>query len=79
MGLLVILGDPDTVEETVLWFHQTSSLTLVSQNGDILIGDEVRALLPRYFAAFFDEIKELAPDLAKVRLAVPRTGDKNLH
>ncbi len=79
MGLLVILDDPESVEETVLWFHQVTSLTLVSQNGDIAIGDEMRSLLPRYFAAFFDEIRELAPDLAEVKLAVPKTGDKRLH
>ncbi len=79
MGLLVILDDPDSVEETVLWFHQATALTLVSQNGDILIGDEMRTVLPRYFAAFFDDIKDLAPELANVKLAVMRTGDKRLH
>jgi hypothetical protein len=79
LGLLFVLDDPDSLEEVVLWFHQATSLTLVSQNGDTMIGDEVRGLLPRYFAVFFDEIKDIAPELANVRLAVPRTGDKNLH
>jgi hypothetical protein len=79
MGLLVVLDDPDSVEEVVLWFHQAESLTLLSQNGDIGIGDEVRALLPRYFAVFFDDVKALAPQLAHVKFAVPKTGDKNLH
>ncbi len=79
LGLLFILDDPDSLEEVVLWFQQATTLTLMSQNGDTMIGDEVRTLLPRYFAVFFDEIKELAPDLANVRLAVPRTGDKTLH
>ncbi|MBR2819689.1 MAG: hypothetical protein IKE60_33775 [Reyranella sp.] len=79
MGLLVVLDDPESLEETILWFHQAAALTLVSQNGDILIGDEVRVLLPRYFAVFFDEIRDLAPELADVKLAVPRTGDKRLH
>ncbi len=55
-----------------------AALTPVSQNGDILIGDEIRALLPRHFAVFFDEIRDLAPELAD-GLAVPRTGDKRLH
>jgi hypothetical protein len=79
LGLLVVLDDPESQEEVVLWFHQTTSLTLISQNGDMMIGDEVRHLLPRYFATFFDDIKDVAPDLADVRLAVPRTGDKTLH
>ena len=79
LGLLVILDDPESLEEVVLWFHQTTSLTLISQNGDTMIGGEVRALLPRYFAVFFDEVKELAPDLANVKLAVAKTGDKRLH
>jgi hypothetical protein len=63
----------------VLWFHQAASLTLISQNGGIVISDEVRGLLPRYFAVFFDDVRELAPELAKVSLVVPRTGDKTLH
>jgi hypothetical protein len=79
LGLLVILDDPDSFEETVLWLHQSTTLTLISQNGDAMIGDEVRAVLPRYFAAFFDEVKELAPTLAEVRLAMPKTGDKTLN
>jgi hypothetical protein len=79
LGLLVVLGDPESREEVVVWFHRPTSLTLVAQNSDLMIGDEVRGLLPRYFAAFFDEIKDVAPALAEVKLAVPRTGDKNLH
>lgn len=79
LGLLVILDDPDSLEEVVLWLHQAGSLTLVSQNGDTIIGDEVKAVLPRYFAAFFDDVRELAPALAEVRLVVPKTGDKTLN
>ena len=79
LGLLVVLDDPESREEVVLWFQQATSLTLVSQNGDMMIGDEVRTLLPRYFTVFFDDIKDVAPDLANVRLAAPRTGDKTLH
>jgi hypothetical protein len=79
LGLLIVLDDPDSLEEVVLWYHQSTSLALISQNGDTMIGNEVRGLLPRYFAVFFDEVKDIAPDLANVRLAVPKTGDKNLH
>lgn len=79
LGLLVVLDDPASEEEVVLWFHQSDHLTLLSQNGDILIGDEVKTLLPRYFKVFFDDIKDLAPDLSKIKLAVPRTLDKHLH
>ncbi|WP_421994499.1 hypothetical protein [Reyranella sp.] len=79
LGLLIVLDDPESLEEVVVWFHQTTSLTLVAQTGDIAIGEEVRSLLPRYFAAFFDEIRDVAPALADVRLAMPRTRDKNLH
>ena len=79
LGLLVVLDDPDSVEEGVLWFHQAESLTLLSQNSAIMIGDEVRALLPRYFAVFFDDVKALAPQLAHVRLSLPETVAKHLH
>lgn len=80
LGLLVVLDDPDSIEEVVLWFHQGGALTLMSQNGEVMIGEEAQALLPRYFTVFFDEIKDIAPDLAGIRLApMPRTGGKNLH
>lgn len=79
LGLLVVLDDPESQEEVVVWFQQTTSLTLISHNGDMMIGAEVRRLLPRYFAVFFDDIKDVAPDLADVRLSAPRTGDNSLH
>jgi hypothetical protein len=80
LGLLVVLDDPASLEEVVLWFQQATSLTLLSQNGDMMIGEEVQALLPRYFTVFFDEVRAIAPDLANILLSpVPRTGEKHLH
>ncbi|MBV8191142.1 MAG: hypothetical protein JOY64_28100 [Alphaproteobacteria bacterium] len=79
LGWLVVRDGPDAPEEAVLWFRQATALTLLPQNDDMTIGDEVKALLPRYFAVFFDDIKDVAPDLADVRLAAPKTGDKTLH
>jgi hypothetical protein len=80
LGFLVILDDPDSVEEVVLWFQQASSLTMMSQNGAMLIGDEVQALLPRYFTVFFDDIKDIAPDLADVLFVrVPRASTGHLN
>jgi hypothetical protein len=79
MGLLIVLGDPDSLEEVVLWLEQPTALTLLSENGDMIIGAEVRTLLPRYFAVFFDEIKDVAPGLTDIKLATPRAGDKNLN
>src|SRR5689334_11095667 len=76
LGLLVVLDDPDSVEGVVLWFHQAESITLLSQNGEIVMGEEMRALLPRYFAVFFDDVKALAPQLAHVSFSLPETVDK---
>jgi hypothetical protein len=78
LGLLVVLDDPQSVEAAVLWFQQATTLTLVSPDS-IRISDEVRGLLPRYFTAFFDDIKDLAPVLGSIRLIAPRTGDRKLH
>jgi hypothetical protein len=78
LGLFVVLGDPQSREAAVLWFQQARFLTLFSPD-PMKIGDEVKGLLPRYFTAFFDDIKDLAPDLASVKLIAPRTGDRNLH
>jgi hypothetical protein len=79
LGLLVILDDPESTEEAILWLHQATSLTLIAQQGGVFISDEVKAFLPRYFAAFFDEIKEVAPSLVDVALVMPRVGDRTLH
>lgn len=84
LGLLVLFddteaGDTDTPGQVLLWLHQSGVLTLIAQSGDGIVSDDVRAILPRYFAAFFDEIKELAPDLAGVTLAMIPTNDKTLH
>jgi hypothetical protein len=80
LGFLVILDDPDSLEEVVLWFHQASALTMMSQNGAMLIGDEMKALLPRYFTVFFDEIRHIAPGLADVLLVgVPKASKKHLN
>jgi hypothetical protein len=80
LGFLIILDDPDSLEEVVLWFQQATSLTMMSQNGAMLIGDEVSALLPRYFTVFFDEIKDIAPDLADVLFVrVPRASKEHLN
>ena len=79
LGLLIVLDDADSVEDVVLWFQHAQSLTLLSQNSEVVIGDEVKALLPRYFAVFFDDVKALAPELACVRLALPESAAKTLH
>ena len=79
LGLLVVLNDPDSAEEVLLWFQRATSLTLLSHGGT-MIGEEVTALLPRYLAAFFDEVKDIAPELGDVIFSrVPRTNDENLH
>jgi hypothetical protein len=80
LGFLVVLNDPDSDEEVVLWFQRAASLTLLSHGCDAMIGEEVTTLLPRYFTAFFDDVKDMAPELADVVFTrVPRTNDKNLH
>ena len=79
LGLLIVLDDPDSLEEVVLWFDQARSLMLLSHNGEVMIGAEVSALLPRYFSVFFDDVKALAPQLAQARLSVPEAVGKYLH
>lgn len=79
LGLLAVLDDPESLEEAVLWLHQATTLTLVSHNGDTIIGEEVRALLPAYFADFFSGLGHLAPGLAGVTLVAPGTERERLH
>jgi hypothetical protein len=77
LGLLVVLDDPDSVEEVVSGSIKPARSRCCRKT--IIIGDEVTALLPRYFAVFFDDVKALAPELAYARLSLPETGGKNLH
>ncbi len=79
VGLLVVIDDPESPEEIVVWFQQETTLTLISQDGDAMIGAEISSVLPRYFAAFFDDVKDIAPDLALIRLAAPKTLDRKLN
>lgn len=80
LGLLVVLDDdPTSPEDIIVWYHQKMTLTLISQEGAAVISPEIRSVLPRYFAAFFDEIKDVAPGLGDVRLTAPRLLDRTLH
>lgn len=47
LGFLAILDDPDSMEGVALWFRQATSLTMVSQNGAMLVSDEILALSTR--------------------------------
>ncbi|MCA0305487.1 MAG: hypothetical protein LCH95_24055 [Proteobacteria bacterium] len=79
VGLLVVLDDPGSPEEIVVWLQQATTLTLISRDDEAGLGPEITGVLPRYFAAFFDDIKDIAPDLAGIRLAAPRTLDRTLN
>jgi hypothetical protein len=76
-GLLAIHGVPDAPERAMVWFHDSTRLRYVLANGDPHPSDEIRRILPRYFAVFFNEIRDVAPSLAALIPVVPRIGDKN--
>lgn len=77
LGLLVVADQEQPC--IVWWFQQESTLTLIPRRGDTPIGDALKKVLPRYFAAFFDDIKDVAPGLERVTLIARRTGDRRLH
>ena len=52
----MVLDDPESLEEAVLWLHKATTLTLVSQHGDTMIGDEVKAVLPQGYNSSSVEI-----------------------
>lgn len=74
LGLLLVLDDPESGEDAVLWLDRAQALTLLSHRREMVIGDEVKALLPRYFATFFDDVKALAPLLSGVSLCLAEAG-----
>ena len=78
-GMLAIDDVPDAPEKAVLWTVERDRLSIICERDDPDPSEEVKQVLPRYFAMFFDDIRDVAPQLAAREIIMPREGDTTLH
>lgn len=63
-GLLSFAGLPDAPRNALLWVRTKDGMEMTTADGDDQPGGDLQRLVARHFIVFFDEIKDLAPELA---------------
>lgn len=63
-GLLSFADLPDAPRSAMLWVRTRDGMEMTTADGDDQPGGELQRLVARHFIVFFDEVKELAPELA---------------
>lgn len=65
-GLLSFEGFADAPRGTLLWVRTRDGLEMTTADGDNQPGVELQRLVARHFIVFFDEIKDVVPELASL-------------
>jgi hypothetical protein len=65
-GLLSFDGFADAPRGTLLWVRTKDGLEMTTADGDNQPGPELQRLVARYFIVFFDEIRDVVPELASL-------------
>jgi len=63
-GLLSFADLPDAPRNALLWVRTRDGMEMTTADGDDQPSGELQRLVARHFIVFFDEVKELAPELA---------------
>lgn len=63
-GLLSFAALPDAPRNALLWVRTRDGMEMTTADGDDQPGGDLQRLVARHFILFFDEIKDLAPELA---------------
>lgn len=63
-GLLSFAELPDAPRSALLWVRTKDGLEMTTADGDDQPDGDLQRLVARHFIVFFDEVKELAPELA---------------
>jgi len=63
-GLLSFAGLPDAPSNTLMWVRTSEGMEMTTAGDDDQPGPELQRLVARYFIVFFDEIKDVVPELA---------------
>lgn len=63
-GLLSFADLPGTPRNALLWVRTKDGMEMTTADGDDQPGGDLQRLVARYFIVFFDEVKDLVPELA---------------
>ena len=63
-GLLGFEGLPEGPRHPLLWVRTRTGMEMTTSDSDDQPGAELQRLVARYFILFFDDIKDVVPELA---------------
>ncbi|MGQ3298663.1 hypothetical protein [Reyranella sp.] len=63
-GLLSFAELPDAPRSALLWVRTRDGMEMTTADGDDQPAGDLQRLVARHFIVFFDEIKDLVPELA---------------
>ncbi len=63
-GLLSFAELPGAPRNALLWVRTKDGMEMTTADGDDQPGGDLQRLVARHFIAFFDEVKDLVPELA---------------
>lgn len=65
-GLLSFEGLPDAPLNALLWVRTRDGMEMTTADADDQPSGDLQRLVARYFIVFFDEIKDVVPELASL-------------
>ncbi|MDB5489934.1 MAG: hypothetical protein JWQ58_3649 [Reyranella sp.] len=65
-GLLSFEGLPDAPSNALLWVRTRDGMEMTTANADDQPTGDLQRLVARYFIVFFDEVKDVVPELASL-------------
>jgi len=78
-GLISLLGFPNAPRRAVIWLQTAEQLGVTVSDEDEQLSDDLKQLIARQIAVFFQDIAPIAPELAVIRLKADRRGDRSLN
>jgi hypothetical protein len=78
-GLVSILGFSDAPRYPVIWLQMESQIGVTVADGDDDLSPELRQIIARYLAVFFNDIAPVAPELAALELQSDGRGGRSLN
>jgi hypothetical protein len=78
-GLVSILGFPEAPVRPVIWVLVNQKLGITVADEDRDLTDALKLIVARYIAVFFNDIADIAPELATIRLRTDGRGDRSLN
>jgi hypothetical protein len=73
-GLVWVLNYPDAPQHPMVWVKTEAHLGLGLAREDGALRDDLEEIVRRHFPVFFNDIAEIAPELASLRLTSNRDG-----